>query len=297
MLRLRSWMFVPGHSEKMVAKSLALDLDAMMLDLEDGVVPAQKAAARPIVAAGLGAEGVGRPVRYVRINGFDAPEHGADLDAVVVAGLEGLVVPKVETVKQVDVIAATLDDLEQRRGLRPGSVRLMLAIETAKAVLAAPALAAASPRVSGLMFGAEDFSRDIGLPTFRTGHARDFVYARSAIVMAAAAARVMAVDGVWPDLKDEEGLERDARLARDLGFSGKSTIHPGQIAAIHRVFSPTADEIAFARNLIGDFEQAVAEGRGSITFAGQLVDRPIYERARATIRQGEAASGAVSAGG
>jgi citrate lyase beta subunit len=278
-------MFVPGHSARMVGKALALDLDAAMLDLEDGVVPTSKAEAREIVSGALREAGAARPARYVRINGMETDEAALDLDAVVLPGLEGLVVPKVESVNEVRDLAAVLDRLETERGMLQGQTRLMLAVETAAAVLAAPALATSSPRVSGLMFGAEDFSRDIGLPTIRTGHARDFVYARSAIVMAAAAARVLSVDGVWPDLKDEEGLERDCRLARDLGFTGKSMIHPGQLGTITRVFSPTDEEIAFARDLIRDFEKAVAEGRGSISFGGQLVDRPIYERARATIRQ------------
>jgi citrate lyase beta subunit len=256
-----------------------------MLDLEDGVVPALKAEARGVVAGALRQTGVARPARYVRMNGMETSEAALDIEAVVVSGLEGLVVPKVESVEEVRELASMLDRLEFERGVKAGQVRLMLAIETAKAVLAAPALASSSPRVSGLMFGAEDFSRDIGLPTVRTGHARDFIYARSAIVMAAASARVLAIDGVWPDLKDDDGLERDSRLARDLGFSGKSMIHPGQLPMISRVFSPTREEVAFARDLIRDFEQAVSEGRGSISFAGQLVDRPIYERARATIQQ------------
>ncbi|WP_114947829.1 HpcH/HpaI aldolase/citrate lyase family protein [Microvirga calopogonii] len=288
MLRLRSWMFVPGHSEKMVSKALALDLDAVMLDLEDGVVPSLKASARPIVAGALAGAGPSRPARYVRVNGIETQDLIPDLEAVVGPGLDGLVVPKIETVEQVEAIAGLLDRLEGGRRLPPGAVRLMLAIETAKAVLAAPALAAASSRVSGLMFGAEDFSRDLGLPTFRTGRARDFIYARSAIVTAAAAAKVTAIDGVWPDLTDEEGLEQDAVLARDLGFAGKSMIHPGQIAAVHRVFTPTAEEIAFAQHLISDFEKAVADGSGSISFGGQLVDRPIYERACAVVRQATA---------
>lgn len=290
MLRLRSWMFVPGNSEKMITKAFGLDLDVAMLDLEDGVVPALKSAARPVVAAALSSPRAGAgPVRYVRVNGVDTGELDADLDAVVVDGLEGLVLPKVESVEQVRAVAATLDRLERERGLRAGTVRLMLAIETAGAIIAAPALAVASPRVSGLMFGAEDYSRDLGLPTVRTGHARDFIYARSAIVVAAAAARVASVDGVWPDLTDVEGLRRDAFLARDLGFGGKSMIHPGQIAPVNEIFSPTGEEIDYARTLIAEFEEAVADGRGSISFRGQLVDRPIYERARATLRLGERA--------
>lgn len=295
MLRLRSWMFVPGHSEKMVGKAMSLDVDVVMLDLEDGVVPALKAESRPIVAAGLQrssgqgeADGSsGGPQRYVRVNGTETSYLADDLAAVVVPGLDGIVLPKVETLDQVRATAAMLDRLERERGLALGEVRMMLAIESAKGLVAAPDLAGASPRVSGLMFGAEDFSRDLGLPTLRTGRAREFVYARSAIIIAAVAAGTAPIDGVWPDLSDQEGLRQDALLARDLGFRGKSLIHPGQIAPINAAFSPTPEDVDMARRLIADFEAAVDQGRGSISFAGQLVDRPIYERAQATVRLGQ----------
>ena len=292
MLRLRSWMFVPGHSDKMMTKALGLDLDVAMFDLEDGVVPALKGEARGIVATRLASAASARlPVRYVRINGLASGEIEADLEVVVVAGLQGIVLPKVETTEEVSEVAAILDRLEDARGLARGAVRMMLALESARGLLAAPELACAGARVSGLMFGAEDYSRDLGLPTVRTGTARDFTYARSVIVNAAAAARVMSVDGVWPDLGDGDGLRRDAVLGRDLGFTGKSMIHPGQIAPINEVFSPTANEVDYARRLITDFEQAVSEGRGSISFGGQLVDRPIYERARATVRLADRTAG------
>lgn len=290
MLRLRSWMFVPGHSEKMMSKVSSLDLDVAMFDLEDGVVPALKAEARSKVAALLDtAHGAAHPIRYVRVNGLVSGELDADLDAVVVEGLQGIVLPKVQATEEVQDVAAKLAKLENARGLSAGTVAMMLAIESAEGLLAAPQLATAVPRVSGLMFGAEDYSRDLGLPTVRTGHARDFTYARSAIIVAAAAARTASVDGVWPNLNDSDGLLNDARLGRDLGFTGKSLIHPGQIAHINEAFSPTPEELDYARRLIADFEQAVEEGRGSISFGGQLVDRPIYERACATVRLGERA--------
>jgi citrate lyase subunit beta/citryl-CoA lyase len=294
--RMRSWMFVPGHSEKMIEKSLSTAADVVMFDLEDGVVPVMKAPARPIVAAGLGRPGPRNgPLRYVRVNGCDTPEHLDDLAAVVMPGLAGLTVPKVETPAEVATLSARLDVLEKQRAMKPGTVRLMLAIETARGLLAAPALAAASPRVGGLMFGAEDFSRDIGLPAVRTGVARDFVHARSAIVVAATAAGGAAVDGVWPDLKDEEGLARDSAMARALGFLGKSLVHPGQIGAVNAAFSPSEEEIAYAKALSADFERAIAAGHGSINFRGKLVDRPIYERARATLRLAERIATATAA--
>jgi citrate lyase subunit beta / citryl-CoA lyase len=288
---MRSWIFVPGHSAKMIEKSFGLDVDVVMLDLEDGVVPKLKDEARKLVAAALTRPSEGeRPQRYVRVNGFGTSQLAPDLEAIVHPQLHGIVVPKVETVEQVGELDTTLTRLERGRDVEEGRVKLMLAVESAKALLAASAMASASARVSGLMFGAEDFSRDLGLPTVRTGVAREFTYARSVIVVAAAAARVISVDGVWPDLKDSTGLEEDCVLARALGFTGKSMIHPSQAEPINRIFRPTPDEVDYAQRLICEFEQALAAGHGSISFGGMLVDRPIYERARATVRIGSAAT-------
>ncbi len=132
----------------------------------------------------------------------------------------------------------------------------------------------------GLMFGAEDFGREMGLPLLREGEARDLLYARSAIATAAAAANVQAVDGVWPDLQDIEGLHRFALQARRLGFTGMSAIHPSQVDAINEIFSPTAAEIDYCKNVIAAFEAAQLRGEGSIAFGGQLIDLPIVGRAR-----------------
>ena len=201
--------------------------------------------------------------------------------------MQGLVVPKIERVQDLLGLESKLKALLRARGLAENSVGLLLALETAKGLLAAPALASSSPLVSGLIFGAEDYSRDLGMPTVRSTVANEFVYARSATIVAAVAAGVMAIDLVWADLKDEPGLVKDARLGRDLGFTGKSLIHPTQIAPINSVFSPTADEVAFASRLIAEFDAAFADGRGSINFEGKLVDRPIYQRAVATVRLSE----------
>jgi len=183
-------------------------------------------------------------------------------------------------VRNVDAI---LNEHEPKLKMAPGGVKLLIAIESPRGLLNAPAIAACSPRVCGLMFGAEDFGRELGLPTSREGEARDMLYARSAMVIAAAAAHVQAIDGVWVDLKDPEGLVSFARQSRRLGFSGMSSIHPSQIDPINSHFSPTADEINYAREVVKAFEEANARGDGSIAFGGQLIDRPIVERARRTL--------------
>jgi citrate lyase subunit beta/citryl-CoA lyase len=281
---LRSWMFVPGHRQRMIDKALGLKADAIMLDIEDGVAPDEKDAARQNIGASLGREQpAGSPARYVRINAIGHPRMDADLEAVVRPGLEGLVCPKVDTVEEIRTVAALLDKKEPKNKIDKGSVKLLIAIESPRGLLNAPAIAGASPRISGLLFGAEDFGREIGLPAVREGEARDLIYARSALVIAAASAHVQAVDGVWVDLNDSAGLLGFAKQSRQLGFSGMSCIHPGQIEAINTTFSPTAEEIEYCQSVLRAFEEANARGDGSIALGGQLIDRPIVERARRSI--------------
>jgi citrate lyase subunit beta/citryl-CoA lyase len=225
----------------------------------------------------------GSPARYVRINAIGHARMDADLEAVIRPGLEGLVCPKVDTPDEVRKIDAILNDQEPKNNLKKGSVKLLIAIESPRGLLNAPAIAASSPRVAGLLFGAEDFGREIGLPTVREGEARDLIYARSSIVIAAASSHVQAVDGVWVDLNDTQGLSGFARQSRQLGFSGMSCIHPAQVDAINTTFSPSAEEIDYCQKVLQAFEEANARGDGSIAFGGQLIDRPIVERARRTI--------------
>lgn len=281
---IRSWMFVPGHRQRMIDKAFGLNADAIMLDIEDGVAPNEKDAARRNIAESLGrTKAPGTPARYVRINAIGHPRMNADLAAVVRPGLEGLVCPKVDTPDEVRNLDAILNDKEPKNGIAKGSIRLLIAVESPKGLLNAPAIAAASARIVGIIFGAEDFGREIGLPTVREGEARDLIYARSAIVIAAASAHVQAVDGVWVDLNDGAGLLNFAKQSRQLGYSGMSCIHPAQVDAINKTFSPTAEEIDYCQKVLQAFEEANARGDGSIAFGGQLIDRPIIERARRTI--------------
>ena len=281
---IRSWMFVPGHRQRMIDKALGLNADAIMLDIEDGVAPNEKDAARKNIAESLGREKAqGSPARYVRINAIGHARMDADLEAVVRPGLEGLVCPKVDTPDEVTKVDAILTDREPKMKMAKGGVKLLIAIESPKGLLNAPAIAAASSRIVGIIFGAEDFGREIGLPTVREGEARDLIYARSAIVIAAAAAHVQPIDGVWVDLNDSAGLLGFAKQSRQLGFSGMSCIHPSQVDAINAVFSPTAEEIDYCQKVLQAFAEANARGDGSIAFGGQLIDRPIIERARRAI--------------
>lgn len=277
----RSWMFVPGHRQRMIDKALGLDADALMLDIEDGVAPAEKDQARRLIGEALARERQPRePLRFVRINAIGHRRMEDDLAAVLRPGLDGLVLPKVESAAEVAAVESRMAAHEAACGAR---LRLLVAIESPRGLLAAPAIASCSDRVAGLMFGAEDFGRELGLPASRQGEAQELLYARSALVVAAASAHVQAVDGVWVDLRDPQGLERFALQSRRLGFTGMSSIHPSQVAPINAAFRPGAEEIDYARKVIAAYEEAAARGDGSVAFGGQLIDRPIIERARRTL--------------
>ena len=275
---MRSLMFVPGQRSRMIERALGLgefgpnDLDVAILDLEDGVPSAAKTEARTLVRDALGAPRRERPAPFVRVNRVGTAEHRADLAALKPAGLAGAILPKVETPAEVQSAARELP-----------SVALIPSIESARGLLAAPAIAAVDGVVA-LLFGAEDFALDLGLSARREGESADLAYARSGMAVAAAAAGRLALDGIWPDLEDRDGLRRDALAARRLGYAGKSCVHPDQIAVINEVFSPSAEEVADARRVVETFAEAAARGLGAVALEGKLLDQPIVERARRTLR-------------
>jgi citrate lyase subunit beta / citryl-CoA lyase len=292
---LRSLMFVPGHRPRMVQRGLGVGeftsgLDVAILDLEDGVPPDEKDRARATIASVLDVASNGEsPARYVRIN-KDLAARGADLAAILHAGLDGIVAPKVDQPDEIIELSHELDEREAAAGMERGSIRIVPSIESARGLIEAHAIAASGDRVIALLFGAEDFARDLGLPAEREAEASELLYARSAMVIAAAAARRESIDGIWPDVTDDEGLRRDAVQARRLGFSGKSLIHPGQIDMINDVFSPSVAEVSYARRVIDAFEGARVEGLGAVALDGRLLDRPIVERARRTLERSDAVS-------
>ena len=279
-------MFVPGAKQGMIDRSLALrDLDVAMYDVEDGLAPREKPLARTLIRELLGRpHAPPGPARFVRINavGSGADGIGADLE-LVLPGLQGVVVPKVDTAEQLAFVAAELDRREKASGLAPGSVCIIATIESASGLLNAPGIVAASPRLLGLLFGAEDYALDLRLPSLREGEARELVFARSWFANAAASGRVEAFDGIWPDIGDLEGARRDALQGRRLGMTGKALIHPSQIAIVNEIFTPSAAELDHARRVVDAFDEAQGRGDGAVALGGQLVDLPIVERARRTL--------------
>jgi citrate lyase subunit beta / citryl-CoA lyase len=287
---MRSLLYTPGHREAMVTRvlggGLATTPDVALLDLEDGVPAAEKENARRVVAAAV--ERDGAPcLRFVRIGRSSSDQAEADIEAVVRKGLDGVVVPKVARAEELDIVDEMLAARERTSGLRERSVAVIASVESAAGLLDAPRIAR-GPRVIALMFGSEDFASDLGLPTKREGEAAEMLFVRSAIVVAAAAARVPAIDGIWADFRDSAGLRADALRGRRLGFSGRQCIHPDQLAIVNEVFSPTSAEVEHARRVVTAFEDGVAKGLGAVALDGEMLDAPIVERARRILKSADA---------
>ena len=279
MLIMRSWMFVPGHRQKMIDKARGLELDAAVLDLEDGVPPAEKDAARTRVSEVIGQWRPG-PQCFVRTDAADTKAIEADLDAVVRPGLAGVVLPKVEKADDLRKVDTMLREREKNASMDPGAVQLIAIIESTRGVIFAPEIAAACKRTAGLLFGSEDFALDLGLLTVDQAEAGQMLYARSAVAIAAASQGLQAIDRVYLDVTDPKGLRADAARGRELGFTGKALIHPDQIGVVHECLDPTPRQLEHAQRVVDAFDRAEAQGDGSTTVAGQLVDLPIVEKAR-----------------
>lgn len=283
---MRSLLYTPGHRAALVARVLDGGLpatpDVAVLDLEDGVPAAEKENARRVLAEAI-APSRGRSLRFVRVGRSASDAVEADLAAVVRPGLDGIVVPKVARADELATLDAMLGERERAAGISATSVLVIAAIESAAGLLDAARIARA-PRVIGLMFGSEDFAADLGLPARREGEAADLVYARSAIVVAAAAGRVLAFDGIWANFKDEAGLRADALRSRRLGFAGRQCIHPDQVAIVNEIYAPSEAELAHARRVVSAFEDGVGRGLGAVALDGEMLDAPIVERARRTIK-------------
>ena len=279
---LRSFLFAPGNHARRVEKALSLDADAVILDLEDAVAKAEKRATRDAVIAALT-----RPRRallYVRVNAVDTEFCYGDLAAIVRPGLDGIILPKVESAAGLVTADWLLAQLEREQGLMSRKIDLVPIIETARGLNQIDAILAAGTRVKRVAFGAGDFTLDVNMAWSR-GEA-ELAYARAKIVTASRAAGIEApFDTVWVDLADEEGLEASARTALGFGFQGKMCIHPNQIAVVNRVFTPSEAEIAFAERVVAAFARAEAEGSAAIQLDGKFIDYPILYRAQRVLEK------------
>ncbi len=276
----RSLLFAPGNHARKVEKSLGLDADAVILDLEDAVAVSEKAATRAVVVEAL--QGPRKCLGYVRVNAFDTPFCYGDIQAVVQPGVDGIVLPKVESAAQLECIDWLITQLERERELEAGAIDLLPIIETGKGVANLKQICVASTRVRRLSFGAGDYSLDMNLRWTRGE--REMDHARACVAVESRAAGLEPpLDTVFIHLGELDALRASTELARNMGFQGKFCIHPEQIGIVNGVFTPSGEEIAKARRYVEAFEQAEASGSASIQVDGYFIDYPIVEKARRTL--------------
>ncbi len=283
----RAMLFMPGDSMRKIEKAIGLGVDCIVMDLEDGVAFSQKEEARRTIVQVLQTLDFGRTERLIRINPVGSELFEADLRATIAAGPDGYVLPKVDFAEQVQVVAEFLSLEEKARGRRAGGIRLLPIVETALGVMNVREIALADDRVDALVFGAEDLAGDMGAQ--RTPEGWEIFYARSAVVTAAKAYRLQAIDMVYFDLNDLAGFEAECRSGRQMAYDGKMAIHPRQVEIAQRVFAPSAEEIERALRVIQAHEEAQAAGLGAFALDGRMVDMPVVRAAENTMRRARAA--------
>lgn len=279
----RTMLYVPGNSPGMLRDAEIYPADCVLFDLEDSVAQDEKDAARLLVREAL------RTMDYdpekeifVRVNHLDTVHGLADLEAVVPTGRAGIRMPKAETADDVRASEEQIARIERECGLRSGVTRMMVAVESARGVLNAPAIAAASSRLVAIAIGAEDYTTD--LRANRSVCGEELAFGRSMVLHAARAAGIDAIDTVYSDVNNEEGLRDEVRLIRQLGFDGKSVINPRQIAVVHELFAPSCEEIERAREIIEALKQAQTRGSGVVSLNGRMIDKPVADRAARVLR-------------
>lgn len=278
MFILRTLLFVPGNQERRIEKAHSIPADALILDLEDSVPPSEKDAARQMVAASIYGLASGGQEVFVRTNSLPTLYAIPDIKVVVTRGLRGICLPKSESADDIHKADALITDAEKEAGLEAGSIRLLALIETPKGIINAYEVASASPRILGVGFGAEDYALEMGINRTREG--AEIYYPRMAIALACHAANVLAIDSVYTDVRDKEGLIRETRLVRQMGFQGKFVIHPDQVSPVNQNFIPSEEETGYARRVVEAFEVAVTQGQASTPLDGKMIDAPVAERAK-----------------
>jgi len=280
-------LYVPGNNPGMIRDVHIYGADAIMLDLEDSVSLNEKDAARMLVYNSLKTFDYGKTEVVVRVNGLNTPFGRDDLEAIVRAKPDTIRLPKTETPEDVKEADELISQIEQKIGMKHGTVKMMAAIESALGVINAYQIGIASKRLTGIAIGAEDFVTD--LKTTRSLDGIELLTARSQILFAARAAGIDALDTVFSDINDEAGFTNEVKLIKQLGFDGKSIINPRQIEIVHRIFTPTEAEVKKSTRIIEAIKEAESKGSGVISLNGKMIDKPIVERARRVLQLADAA--------
>ena len=277
----RSVLYMPGANERALEKAKGLEADALIFDLEDAVAPDAKAEARDRVCAAVAGGGYGRRELTIRVNGLDTEWHADDVAAVAKAGPAGMVVPKIDSV---DDLRAVEDALEA--GGAPDHTRIWAMLETPIAMLDAHRIAASSERLAVLVMGTNDLAKE--LQAEHVPGRQPLLTGLGLCLLAARATGKVILDGVYNDIKDAEGFEAECVQGRQLGFDGKTLIHPSQLEPANRVFAPSAEELERAREIVAAFEEATAAGKGVVTVGGRMIENLHVAQAQRAIAQAEA---------
>ncbi len=283
----RAMLYVPGDDERKISKAVNLGADSVCLDIEDGVAINRKDAARETIAQALRGLDFGRSERLVRVNPVDMELIAEDLQAVLPARPDGILVPKVQSAQQVAWVCEQISTMERQNGWPAGGIALLVLIETALGVVNLKEIASANPRLQALIFGAEDLAGNIGAVRSRAGW--EIFYARSAVVTHAAAYGLQAIDMVWMDLHDLDGLREESLQGARMAYTGKQIIHPNQVEPVQEAFTPSDELVAQAMRVIEAARQHQDAGKGAFALDGKMVDAPVVKAAERILERARAA--------
>ncbi len=283
----RALLYMPGHDMRKIQKSITLGVDSICMDMEDGVASNRKTEARETIAKALQTIDFGKSEKLARINPVGSGLENEDLNAVLPFRPDGIVIPKVETSNQILWVDETIATEEKRQGWQPGAIVLIVLVETARGIVNLPQIVTSTPRLQALIFGAEDLAGDMG--AIRTPEGWEVFYARSAVVTYAAAYDLQAIDMVFVDFHNTEGLIKESLEGARLGYTGKQVIHPNQVEPVQQTFTPDDRAIAEALRIMRAYEQHQSEGFGAFALDGKMVDAPVVKAARRVLAKAVAA--------
>ena len=275
----RSLIFVPGNNPRFLEKAKNLQADIVCFDLEDSVPDNEKVKARKLIKTALKSRKSYTSSIFVRTNSPSSGKIPSDLKEIVQKGIDGIVIPKVNNVKEIKKIEKTLSGLEKARKLKP--IQIIPSIESAEGVVKTYEIASFGKRVSAVVFGVFDLLNDLGVEYTKDSEGEK--YSRRKIPVDAHAAGVSVIDAIWQDLKDSKGLENDCKLGKSLGYTGKSIIHPDQISVVHKLFHPNKAEISWAEKVCKIYLESTKKGKGATTVDGKMIDEVHFKQAKALL--------------
>jgi citrate lyase subunit beta-like protein len=282
----RALLYIPGDDWKKITKSLTLGVDCICMDMEDGVAVNRKAEARATIAKALQELDFGKSEKLARINSVDSDWEKDDIAAVLPFRPDGIVIPKIESLDQIQWGSEIIEAAELKYGWPINSIRMLVGVETAKGILNLREVAS-HPRLDGIIFGGEDFAASVG--AIRSRDATELLYARQAVIVACAAFDLQAIDIVTIDFKNPDIVRAEAEFGARLGYAGKQIIHPAQVEPVQSAFTPGADAIAHARRIVETFEASQKEGKGAFALDGKMIDMPLLKNAQKVLERAKAA--------